>query len=193
MKYLTALCVALLSVATFHAQAVTNDVLKKRIAAAHAEDAIALTTDGGTTKLMAVTENFSKEESSRSGVLAMTLAVGLFYPGESIAKSPDSFLLTFWVMSKKPRFDANHALIVTLREEVLVVGSARYIAKPREQMEYLNFEISRANLAKIAAESNVRFKLGDREFTFTKNHMKLLADLLVVTEVDESKTAGNMQ
>ena len=182
MKYLIALCVVLLSVATFHAQAVTNDVLKKRIAAAHAEDSIALTTAGGTTKLMAVTENFSKEDSERSGILAMTLAIGVMYPGDSLAKSPDSFLLTFWVLSKKPRFGANHSMVVTLKEEILVIGSAKYAAKPREQMEYLNFEISRINLAKIAAESDVRLKLGDREFTFTPSQMKLFADFLVVTD-----------
>ena len=186
MKYLIAFSVVLLSVAILPAQELTNDVLKKRVAAANAEDNIALTTEGGTTKIMAVTENFSKEESSRSGVLAMTLAVGLVYPGESLSKSPEAFMLTFWVLSKKPRFAENHSMSVMLREEVLVIGSARYIAKPREQMEYLNFEISRANLAKIATESDVRFKLGDRDFTFTKSQMKLLADLLVVTEVGEA-------
>jgi hypothetical protein len=184
MKYLIALCVGLLSVTSFHAQAVTNDVLKKRIAAARAEDSIALTTEGGATKIMAVTENFSREDSVRSGILAMTLAIGLVYPGDSLTKSPDSFLLTFWVLSKKPRFDANHSMIVTLKEEILVIGSARYVVKPREQMEYLNFEISRANLSKIAAESDVRLKLGDREFMFTRSQMKLFADVLVITEVE---------
>jgi hypothetical protein len=49
-------------------------------------------------------------------------------------------------------------------------------------MEYLNFEISRENLMKIAGQTEVRFQLGDEEFTFTKSQMKLLADLLVVTE-----------
>jgi hypothetical protein len=65
---------------------------------------------------------------------------------------------------------------------MLVIVSARYAAKPREQMEYLNFEISRENLMKIAGQTEVRFQLGDEEFTFTKSQMKLLADLLVVTE-----------
>ena len=59
-------------------------------------------------------------------------------------------------------------------------------------MEYLNFEISRTNLAKIAAESDVRLKLGDREFSFTRSQMKLFADVLVVTDVgpNEQSTAG---
>lgn len=184
MKHLIALCVALLSLAIASpAQEVTNEIVQKRIAAAHAQDSIALTFDAGSSKIMAVSENFSKEETNRSGILAMNLAIGLFYPGDSIAKSPDLFHLAFWVLSKKPRFGANHALTVALKDEMLVIGSAHYMAKPREQMEYLNFEISRENLTRIAAQADVRFRLGDDEFTFTGRQLKLFADLLVVTEV----------
>jgi hypothetical protein len=68
-------------------------------------------------------------------------------------------------------------------EEILVLGSARYVAKTREDMEYLNFEISRDNLVKIAARSNVSFQLGNESFTFTRQHLKLLADVLVASEV----------
>ena len=184
MKHLIAFCVALLSMSlTNYAQAVTNDLVQKRILSAHVEDSIALTFDSGTSKVMAISENFSKEETDRSAILAMNLAIGCIYAGDTITKSPDSFLLTFWVLSKKPRFGANHSLAIALKEEVLVIGSARYNAKPREQMEYLNFEISRSNLTRIAAESDVRFLLGDDKFTFTRRQMKLFADLLVVTEV----------
>jgi hypothetical protein len=132
---------------------------------------------------MAVSENFSKDDAGRAGLLAMNFAIGHIYPGETIVRSPESFLLTFWVMAKKPRFGANHAMTVVLPDEMLVIGSARYSAKPREQMEYLNFEVSRDNLKKIAGQTEVRFQLGDEEFTFTKSQMKLLADLLMVTEV----------
>ena len=113
----------------------------------------------------------------------MNFAIGHIYPGDTMVKSPESFLLTFWVMSKKPRFGASHSMTVALRDEMLVIGSARYAAKPREQMEYLNFEMSRENLIKIAGSSEVRFQLGNEEFTFTPSQLKLLADLLVVTEV----------
>jgi hypothetical protein len=193
MKYLIAVCVVLLSITTFHAQELTNDVLKKRIALARAEDNIALWVDAGTTKLMAVSENFAKDDSARAGILAMSVAVGCIYPGDTLAKSPDTFLLTFWVLSKKPRFGVDHSMAVWLKDEILVIGSARYSAKAREQMEYLNFEISRANLTKIAAESDVRFRLGEREFTFTRSQMKLFADLLVVTDVEEVKQVARGQ
>ena len=56
-----------------------------------------------------------------------------------------------------------------LSEEMLVIGSARYTAKPREQIEYLYFEISREKLANIASQSDVRFHLGNEEFSFTRS------------------------
>ena len=50
-------------------------------------------------------------------------------------------------------------------------------------MEYLNFDISRENLTKIAKESGVRFHLGNSDFTFTRAQLKLLADVLLVSDV----------
>lgn len=187
MKHVITLCVAVLSLTlASYSQTITNEVLQTRINSAHAENNIALTfeQDSKTTKVMAVSENFSKDEAGRSGILAMNFAIGCFYPGDALRKSPDSFLLTFWVLAKRPRFGANHSLTVTLRDEVLVVGSARYTPKLREQMEYLNFEISRESLTKIAGHADVRIQLGDEAFTFTRSQMKLLADLLMITDFD---------
>ena len=75
-------------------------------------------------------------------------------------------------------------MTVVLPEEMLVIGSGRYVSKPRDEMEYLNFEVSRENLMKIASQTETRFKLGDHDFTFTRSQMKLLADLLTVTAVN---------
>jgi len=188
MKRLIALCAATLFLTlAASAQSLTNTIIKDRIRSQGAENSISLSFDAASkmTKIMAVSENVSKDDASRSGILAMNFAAGLFYPGENFVKSPESFMLTFWVLSKKPRFGASHSLTVTVHEEVLVIGSARYAAKPREQMEYLNFEISRENLMKIAQQSDVRFQLGDEEFTFTKSQMKLFADLLIVTDTQQ--------
>jgi hypothetical protein len=184
MKFLASVAVVLLSLTFAISAQTSNDTMQARINSLSAGKAITITFDSvsGTSKIMAISENFSKEDANRAGLLAMNFAIGHIYPGDSIVKSPDTYLLTFWVMSKKPRFGASHAMTVVLRDEMLVIGSARYAAKPREQMEYLNFEISRENLMKIAGQTEVRFQLGDEEFTFTKSQMKLLADLLVVTE-----------
>jgi hypothetical protein len=184
MKFLASVAVVLLSLTFAISAQTSNDTMQARINSLSAGKAITITFDSvsGTSKIMAISENFSKDDANRAGLLAMNFAIGHIYPGDSIVKSPDTYLLTFWVMSKKPRFGASHAMTVVLRDEMLVIGSARYAAKPREQMEYLNFEISRENLMKIAGQTEVRFQLGDEEFTFTKSQMKLLADLLVVTE-----------
>ena len=185
MKRLITIVFAVLSLALAISAQATNEMLQNRINSAQSGKAITLTFDSvsGTSKIMAISENFSKDDAGRAGLMAMNFAIGHIYPGDNIVKSPESFLLTFWVMSKKPRFGANHAMTVALRDEMLVIGSARYAAKPREQMEYLNFEMSRENLIKIAAQTDVRFQLGDQEFTFTKSQMKLLADLLLITEI----------
>jgi len=186
MKLTLAIAVALLSFTlTTSAQDFTKDVIQNRINSLHAQKSISITSDADakTTKIMAVSENVSRDEANRSGIMAMNFAIGFFYAGDTLAKSPDSYLLTFWVLSKKPRFGENHAMTVALRDEILVIGSARYAAKPREQMEYLNFEISRENLAKIAGQTDVRFQLGDESFTFTRSQMKLLANVILLTEV----------
>ncbi len=183
---LAAVVVILVASITASAQFISNETIRLRIKAAHADNAIALTFDeaGRTSKLMAVSENFAKDEAAKAGVLAMNFAVGHIYPGDSLTKSPESFVLTFWVLAKKPRFSESHSLTVVLPDEMLVVGSARYVARAREQIEYLNFEISRENLIKIAKKSGVRFQLGSHEFTFTPGQMKLLADLLEITSVE---------
>jgi len=168
-----------------NAQDLSNATIQQRIRSVKVDNGITLTFDeaGRTSKLMAISDNFAKDETSRAGLLAMNFALGCIYAGDSLSKSPDNFIFTFWVLTRKPRFSENHAMTVALGEEMLVIGSARYVAKSSQQMEYLNFEISRANLAKIAAETNVRFHLGDDVFVFSRSQLKLIAETLAVTEV----------
>ena len=187
MKHLAAIVVAFLVVPlTASAQSLSNETITSRIRAERAEKTITLTYDPGskTSKVMAVSDNFVSSETNRAGLLAMNFAIGFFYPGNELKTAPETFLLTFWVLAKKPRFAAGHDMTAILPEEMLVIGSGRYVAKPREQLEYLNFEVSRENLTKIATQTETRFKLGDQDFTFTRNQMKLLADLLTVTAVE---------
>ncbi|HEX6126430.1 MAG TPA: hypothetical protein VFZ23_13730 [Pyrinomonadaceae bacterium] len=190
MKSTSGILVALFVFAySISAQSITNDTVRERIRSAQAGKSIELIFDetGRTTKLMAVSEGFAKDEVGSAGLLAMSFALGCIYPGDSLAKSPETYLFTFWVLTKKPRFGENHTMTAALKEEMLVVGSARYVAKPREQMEYLNFEISRDHLAKIASQSDVRFMLGDETFTFTGSQLKLIASVLAITEVSDQR------
>lgn len=162
------------------AQAKSNDAISKQIKDLKAGETFRLSYDqnSNVSKLMAVTENFPDRDASRIGIQAMNFAVGFLYSGQSIAKAPDNLILTFWVLTKKPRFTANHNFTVGSID----LGTARYASKPRENIEYLNFEISRENLAKIAVESDVHFQLGDAEFSFTRSQLKTLADILILSD-----------
>lgn len=187
MKNLIAALIVLpILVFVAQAQSLTNATITQRIKAERVEKDITLTYDpqGKTSKLMAVAGNFANSEAKQSGLLAMNFAVGYIYAGQEMSSPPNSFLFTFWVLSKKPRFSEDHAWTVVLPEEMLVIGSGRYASKPNEQMEYLNFEISRENLTKIAGQSEVSFMIGDDKFTFTHSQMKLLGDLLTVTDIE---------
>src|SRR5262245_33506738 len=113
MKNLLAVIVVLpILVAATQAQSLTNATIKERIRSARAEKDITLTYDpqGKTSKLMAVASNFANSEAKRSGLLAMNFAVGYIYSGEQLSEAPNSFLFTFWVLTKKPQFSEDHAM-----------------------------------------------------------------------------------
>ena len=146
---------------------------------------IKLTYDAGSgsSKLMGVAENFSDSEAKNAKVVAMNFAVGFFFPGERLEHVPEQIMLTFWVMSKRPQFAEKHSLTVFAGGEAFDIGDARYAAKAREEMEYLNFLINRDVLTKIASNSNVQFKLGDANFTFTRDQMRMFAHLLIAADL----------
>ena len=178
MRKLSIIFVALLLFfsATFAQK--TND----QIASQTRNSKIKLSFDGGTTKLMAVSENFPDSEAKAAKVLAMNFAIGFFYTGRTLDRMPNEMLLTFWVMSKKPVFAERHSLTFFVNGDEIVLGDGRYSARARENMEYLNFNVSRDVLVKIASASNVYFKIGDSTFKFTNDQMRMLADLLILSD-----------
>jgi hypothetical protein len=168
-----------LLLSSFAAQAQkTNQQLTSQIR----NNKIKLTFDGGTTKLMAVAENFPDSEARAAKVMAMNFAVGFFYPGQKLERMPQEMLLTFWVMSKKPVFAERHSLTFYVDGDEVIIGDGRYSSRERENMEYLNFNVSRDVLVKIAQTSNVHLKLGDSTFKFTNDQMRMLADLLELSD-----------
>ena len=182
------LCVLTLASAAFP-QSKSNDAIARQITELKAEKTITLSFDqaGNSSKLLAVAENFADRESRDCGLMAMNFAAGFFYAGEALERSPERIMLTFWAMSKKPRFGEDHEFSVFAGQEVIVIGNGRYSARARDNMEYLNYDIAREDLAKIAAGSDIRFVLGGHEFTFTRQQLKLLADLLVLSDVPVAK------
>jgi hypothetical protein len=162
----------------------TNDAVSKQIKALKADKTITLTYDAAsnTSKLMVMSSNFDGKEAAKAKIQAMNFGMAAFYPGQSIATPPDTFNFTFWVLTKKPVFGAAHKWTASLGAEILDLGDARYVSKPGENMEYLNFKISREQLTKIAAVPGTKFKLGTAEFTFTADQSTLLKDLLAVSD-----------
>ena len=184
MKYLSLLVSVFLFVSAASAQTKSNAAIQQQLKSLGSGQ-IGVHFDEGSkvTTIKAVAENFSDAEAKRAGVKAMNFAVGVIYPGNGLDRSPDQYMLSFWVLSGKPRFGEDHTFNVFLGTETLQLGEARYVARARDGMEYLNFNLTRDQLKQIAAESKVRFLLGRKEFTFTPSQLKLFADLYLATEL----------
>ena len=181
MKRCIFLAVVIASLSIFvSAQAKSNDVISRQIRDVGGERTFSITYDqnSNVSKLMAVTENFSDGDADKIGIQAMNFAVGFMYSGNSLVKAPESVIFTFWVLTKKPRFAANHNLTVGN----LDLGPARYVSKPRENMEYLNFDITRTNLAKMASDPNAKVRFGEFEIHFTRQQFRTLTQLLNLSE-----------
>lgn len=175
--------VILLSSALAPAQK-TNDTISTQLKSLKADKNITLSYDAGSdsSKIMVRADNFDDKETSKAGLQAMNFGMAFFYQGKSLAAPPETINLTFWVLTKKPQFAAANNWTVTLAKETLDLGAARYSAKPGEKMEYLNFKISRTDLAKIAAGTSVKFKLGTADFTFTPEHLTIFKNLLAISD-----------
>ncbi len=177
------LAVLILSLSLF-AQSKTNETIARQIKELNAEKTITLTYDEASkaSKIMVTGEDFGKSQDKRAGVEAMNFGMAFFYPGTTLTQAPAEINFTFWVMNKKPKFAASHRWTVTAGGETIDLGEARYAARAKENMEYLNFRISRENLEKIARSSEVKFKLGSAELQFTPEHLKTFANLLKIIE-----------
>src|SRR5690606_8141678 len=126
-------------------QTLTNADLTRRIKERRAEKSISLTFNaaGNTTTIRGVSENFSSAESKHAGILAMNFAVGFYYPGSELKHPPEKLLLSFWVLTKKPRFRESNSL----NAGTAAFGNARYAYKDRMDVEYLNFELRSDEIA----------------------------------------------
>ena len=183
-KFLFAVtAIALLSV-SFNAQTKANADIERQLRSLRADKNITLSFDSGSnmTKIMAVAENFSEADASRANLRAMNFAMGFYYTGQELQQAPAQMLLTFWVLSKKPQFGESHAMTIFVADETIEVGDSRYVARARDGMEYLNFNLSRDVLIKVAKNSNVRFRLGKSDFRFTDDQLRMIANLMLLSD-----------
>jgi hypothetical protein len=171
-----------LSAAAF-SQEKNNDQINRQIRSSGLDHmSVTFDASSNTSKLMAVSENFSNRDADNAGVQAINFAMGFFYPGQSLKTSPETVHFTFWVLTKKPRFAENHHLTVDLDGRTLDISDARYAAKPAQNMEYLNFEFSRTALAAIGSANKVVFHIGDHTFSATPAQIKLIGETAHVAD-----------
>lgn len=184
MKKILPLPVILLLALNAFSQSKNNDTISKQIKSLKAEKTFSLTYDKGSgmSKLMATSDNFSDSDAKKAGVQAMSFGMAFFYQGQSLTAAADPIAITFWVMTKKPRFSGSHKWTAIVGAETIDLGDAQYAARAGESMEYLNFNISRDNLKKIAAAGEVTIKLGPTDFQFTPAHLKLFKDILALSD-----------
>lgn len=181
-RYLSTAVTTLLLFVSASAQSKSNDAIAKQIKKLNIEKNITVSYDGNTSKVMAVAENFADRDASRVGIRAMNFAMGFFYAGDALKESPDPILLAFWILSKKPRFAGVHSVTILVGGETLVFDNIRYAAKAREDVEYINCKISRSDLAKIINGQDVRVRIGDAEFKFLPPQIRLMSDVLQISD-----------
>jgi len=187
MKTFAIIFTAFLFASSAIAQEKSNDAMNRQIRQLGVDHtSVTFDAGSGSSKLMAVAENFSNHDAGSAGVEAMNFATGFFYQGQSLKASPDSVHFSFWVLTKKPRFAENHHLTVDLDGRTLDLGDARYAAKPNQNLEYLNFELQRANLAAIGAAHTVTFHIGTHTLTATSSQIKLISATAKLADVSVS-------
>jgi len=164
------------------AQSNTNAEINSHIKALNAGEFITLTFNGNTTTIRAVSDNFSQTEASRSGIQAMNFALGLYYPGDKLLHTPEKLLLSFWVLTKKPRFGEHNSLSFKKNGATIDLGNSRYVYKDRLDVEYLNFELRPEQLAALMASDGGKISLGSETFTLTSSQKKIFKDILEITK-----------
>jgi len=173
---------------TSFSQEKTNDQINRQIHSSGVDHVnVTFDASSNTSKLMAVAENFSNHDADSAGVQAINFAMGFFYPGTSLKTSPETIHFSFWVLTKKPRFAENHHLTVDVDGRILDLGDARYAAKSNQNLEYLNFDISRVDLTAIGSGNEVTFRIGPASFTATSAQLKLIRSTTQIADIS-SKT-----
>lgn len=164
-------------------QAKSSEAIAKQIKALKAEKVFALSYDKSSdaSKILGFSEDFGKEQNSRNNLSSLRFGLAFFFPGKSLTVAPNEYLLTFQAGSKKPKLADSHALKFMIDNENLDFGDARYADK-NEGIEYLNFKITRDQLARLAKGKIVKMRIGNAEFTLSPEQIKMFANLFALSD-----------
>jgi hypothetical protein len=181
MKYLLLATMIAACAVTALSQSKPNAVIQDQLRVSGANASVNFDPNSKVTTLKGVAENFSDSDTKRVGAKAMNFAVGAIYAGDKLERSVDQITLSFWIMSGgKPRFGEDHSL-VTVGTERTDLGAGRYTFR-RDGMEYLNFSLSRVQIAKLSVATT--WVIGGKQFTPTSSQKKLVRDILAATQTD---------
>jgi hypothetical protein len=160
-------------------QTKSAEAISKQLKTLKADKIYSLSYDkpSNNSKIYGFSENFA--EAKRIDLSFLRFGLAFFFSGTALSAKPDSYTLTFQADGKKPLFATSHALKFTIDGEALDLGEARYVKK---DMEYLNFKLTREQLAKIAKGKDVKAKLGAAELKFTPAHIKMFSDLAALSD-----------
>jgi hypothetical protein len=178
------LTLAFSSIAT--SQTKNNDSISTQIKSLKAEKILVLDYDNlsNVTQIMAFGGDFGRDQNRNNKLSKFSFGMKFIYVGKTLTNSPQSFITTFWAEGKKAGFANSHALTITVDGENLELGDARYATKSGDDREFLNFNFPREVLAKIVNGKNVQMKMGNANFKFTPEHLKLFAGLLAISSPD---------
>jgi hypothetical protein len=181
MKCILPLTTILIFAIDAGAQSKPNSAIEQQLRSSGSNATVSFDSNSRVTTLKAVAENFSDSDTKRSGARAMNFAVGALYAGDKIDRSLDPLTLSFWIMSGgKARFGEDHSLIAAGGGDRTDLGTGRYTFR-RDGMEYLNFNLTREQIGKLAQAST--WMIGGKEFTPTASQKKLLRDVLAATHI----------
>lgn len=181
MKTFAAIIFLILLSISVQAQAKTNTAIEQQLRSSGSNATVHFDPNSKVTTLKGVAENFSEADTKRAGVKALNFAVGALYAGDKIERSLDLLMLSFWIMSGKPRFGEDQTLVVVSGSNRAELGIGRYVAR-RDGMEYINFNLTRDQISKVAGAELII--LGRKPFTPTGTQKKLLRDILAATQAN---------
>ncbi len=173
----------LLFTAHIFGQTKNNDAIERQIKNLRLAQTFRLTynSESDMSKIMAFAEDFGGEQDKRAKVQGFSFGMAFFFQGKTLSVAPDPINLTFWVKTKKPQFAEAHHLTIYAGTETLDLGDARYAAKPNENMEYLNFKFPREVIEKIGKSNEAKIKIGNSEFIFTPEHLKVFSAMTKIS------------
>ena len=165
-------------------QGKSNDALAKQIKKLKAEKAAFSSYDDSSkaSKLVIFGNDFAEDQAKRAGLDSLRFGMAFFYVGRELTAAPDLINLTFTAQTKKPRFAENHSVVITADNEIFDLGEARYVSKPNNNVEYLNFQVKREMLAKIAKADKITAKIGNFDFEFSPVQRQTFVNLIALSD-----------